>query len=122
MQVLRWILDGVAWGYNTDADGVVQLRLRKVSGRRSSSRPSATTPTLQVAIGTRNAWSGPLALGASAKSGLTGTLTIRYVARREHDRRAAVPAVLAWRLARLRAQWREQEAVRRAVDQSSIPT
>ena len=111
VQVLRWTLDGVAWGYNTDADGVVHLRLRKVGTAFELAAFRDNARTLQVAIGTRNTVSGPLALGASAKSGLTGTLTIRYVADASTIAIAAVPAVLAWRLARLRAQWREQDAV-----------
>ena len=101
----------MAWGYNTDADGVVHLRLRKVGTAFELAAFRDNARTLQVAIGTRNTVSGPLALGASAKSGLTGTLTIRYVADASTIAIAAVPAVLAWRLARLRAQWREQDAV-----------
>jgi hypothetical protein len=109
-QVPRWDLDGVAWGYNTDPDGIVHLRLRKVGTAFELAAFRDAARTLQVASGTRATVAGPVPLAAFARSGLSGTLTIRYVADSSTIAIAAVPAVLAWRLARLRAQWREQDA------------
>ena len=109
-QVPRWNLDGVAWGRNTDADGAVHLRLRKEGAAFQVTVFRDAARSVPVASGTRNTAAGLVTLTTAARSGLSGSFTIRYTADSDAIAIAAVPTVLAWRLDRLRAQWREQDA------------
>jgi hypothetical protein len=109
-QLSRWTLDGVAWRHNTDADGAVHLRLKKAGAAFEVTVFRDAARTLQVASGTRNSAAGPVTLTAVARSGLSGSLTIGYTADSNTIAIAAVPAVLAWRFDRLRAQWLQQDA------------
>lgn len=110
-QVPRWNLDGVAWGRNTDTDGAVHLRLKKEGSAFQVTVFRDAARTQPVASGSRNTATGPVTLTAVARSGLSGALTIRYTADSNTIAIAAVPAMLAWRFERLRAQWRQQDAV-----------
>lgn len=110
-QVTRWNLDGVAWGRNTDPDGLIHLRLKKESNAFQVMLFRDAGRTQPVAGGLRATNAGLVTLAAIAGSGLSGALTIQYAADSNAIAIAAVPAVLAWRLARLRAQWLQQDAV-----------
>src|SRR5262249_38662961 len=101
---------GVAWGRNTDAGGMVYLRLSKVGTTFQVTAFRDAARAQQVASGTRNSAAGPVTLTAVARSGLSGSLVIRYTADSDTIAIAAVPATLAWRFERLRAQWRAQDA------------
>jgi hypothetical protein len=109
-QVTRWDLQGIEWRRNTDDEGAIHVTLRQLgSGLAQLELYRDQARTVIVAAGDRPDKMGPIALSARNDSGLTGTIDVRYQADSAAISLAAVPRLLAWRLAALRDAWEQQD-------------
>jgi hypothetical protein len=111
VQIRRWTFAGVAWNRNTDADGLVFLRLSHAGGNytvdvfRDAERGAAAL----VASGTVQAATARVTLYERNGSGLSGRVVLDYHADDAAITIALVPNLLSWRLVQLRSQWRDQD-------------
>jgi Tc toxin complex TcA C-terminal TcB-binding domain len=109
-QVTRWDLHGTEWPRHADAEGAIHVTIRQLgSGLVQLELYRDEARTALVAAGDRPDKIGPIALSARNDSGLTGTFDVRYQADSTAISLAAVPRLLAWRLAALRDEWEEQD-------------
>jgi len=109
-QITRWHLNGVAWGRNTDPNGVVYVGLTKVSASafrvnlyRDASRTSL------VASGQRSSAVGTVAVAAQNSSGLSGSFSLAYTTDSNAISLSVVPTFLSWQLQHLRTLWKAQD-------------
>ncbi|MGI8783684.1 MAG: neuraminidase-like domain-containing protein [Acidobacteriota bacterium] len=109
-QVTRWDLQGIEWHRTTDDEGLIHVVLRQLgSGVVQIELYRDATRTMLVAAGERPDKVGPVALSGRNDSGLSGNVDVRYNADSATSSLAALPRLLAWRLAALRTVWEQQD-------------
>lgn len=105
-QLVRWSLDGAAWGVSTDADGVIHAELRELTSDAYQLVLYRDAERLQlVGHGDAPSPDGALRLTSDRGSGLAGTAQLAYTADDRTLEIGVLPAVSAWRLRRLRELW-----------------
>ena len=109
-QIVRWNLNGVKWGQNTDREGVIYALLSnpaanvfRVELHRDSTR------TNLVASGEIATASGTVKLVSENNSGLSAIFELVFKADDAAISFAAIPGVLSWKLKHLRALWSRQD-------------
>lgn len=108
-QLPRWNFDGAVWGRNTDADGLVHMRvLRFLPNAIGVHAFTDSAHTRLVALGQSDTETGRLRLAAVQNSGMTGVVELDYTADTDF-RISVVPALAAWRQRALRALWTAQD-------------
>ncbi len=106
--IIRWNLDGVTWGRNTDPDGTIYLSLTQPSATEFSvALYQDQALTQQVASGqlVTPAASFPASVTVAGPSGLSGTIEIAAAAASQAISLGAMPELAAWQLQTLRAAW-----------------
>jgi hypothetical protein len=101
---------GVEWRRTTDDEGLIHVTLKGLVGgtvRLELYRDAARTELL--GDGERPNAVGSIELVERNGSGLSGVIDVRYVADGATIMLSAVPRLLSWRLAELRATWAEQD-------------
>ena len=110
-QVLQWNLRGTEWHRNTDDNGLVHVVLNRTgAGNVRVELYRDESRTLLLASGElAGAGFGTVKLTAQGWSGLSGTVVVNHKIDTSTIALAAVPQLTALRLARLRANWQEQD-------------
>jgi hypothetical protein len=110
-QITRWLLDGVDWFHNTDAEGQLYLSLTRPGNGNERVveifRDAARTE--MVARGDCSTNIGQIDLLPQNLSGLSGQVHINYQSDNENIVLAAAPLALSLRLQDLRNRWWSQD-------------
>ncbi|HEY6120861.1 MAG TPA: neuraminidase-like domain-containing protein, partial [Pyrinomonadaceae bacterium] len=108
-QILRWSVNGLEWGRNTDADGFIYLSLTHpgLAYQIELFRDSGLTKL--VASGVSASPKGVVTVAEQNHSGLSGTFRINYQSDAQDISLSAIPNLLAWRLDHLRPLWEAQD-------------
>jgi hypothetical protein len=109
-QITRWNFNGAYWNRNTDADGLVHLKLLKIAIDVYAVHVfSDEARGHAVAIGEGKTASGPIRLVPEKGSGLWGVVEIDYKADDTDISLSLVPSMLGWRLRHLRTLWERED-------------
>ena len=111
-QIVRWQLDGIEWGWNTDSEGIIYVELTHPSPSTylvELYRDRSRTPDTLVASGEIHSSRGTINLTKKNRSNLSGSIEIDY--KRDTDTIAldAIPKLLCWRFESLRSLWLNQD-------------
>ena len=106
-QIVRWRVQGIAWGRNTDVDGLLHVSLVKAGSQHELRlyRDARRRAEDLVATSRSADRSAELILTAEGESGLSGSVEIAYRSNDTDMAFSAVPQMLSWRLATLRDAW-----------------
>ena len=109
-QITRWNLDSTQWGRNTDAEGLVHLKLlRNTAGLARIEAYQDVGRTKLLAEGDQRTADGPIRLIPKNSSGLGGTFEVAFTTGSSTIAISAIPKFLCWRLKRLRTIWEQQD-------------
>lgn len=121
-QIIRWSLERVTWGQDTDPDGVIHLTLTnpdpaifRVELHRDAQR------TILVASGEIATATGIVKLVPESNRRLSGTCEIAFTADTSAISISAIPSLLGWQLKRLRRLWSEQDYPEDAYSEDAVP-
>jgi Tc toxin complex TcA C-terminal TcB-binding domain/ABC toxin N-terminal region len=111
-QIIRWSLNGVEWGRNTDSDGTIYVNLKHPSASvwqvelyRDRQRANANL----VAYGERSTATGTVDVSEANASGLSGSFDINYTTDSSDIELSAIPNFLSWQLQHLRTRWMDED-------------
>lgn len=109
-QIIRWQVNGMEWGENTDQNGMVYISLLKLAADafqvvlyKDSER------TKPVASGESKTANGTVKLTPFNQSGLSGVFTIAYTADSTSISIVVIPILLSQQLHGLRSAWEQQD-------------
>jgi peptidoglycan hydrolase-like protein with peptidoglycan-binding domain len=111
-QISHWQLNGIEWGRNTDAIGMVYMSMSHPSGsvyRVNLYRDSAREHL--VASGQISRAEGTVLLSQRNGSDLSGSIELVYSRESDNIELVVIPEFLSWRLQNLRSLWKAQDGI-----------
>jgi hypothetical protein len=104
-QLLHWQLHGVSWNKTTDVNGRVYVTLVKSGQKHVVSLYKDAARSILLAKGESTARSATVELTPVPGGDLKGRIQFNYSANNSALEIAAIPELVAWRLAALHARW-----------------